>query len=93
MRHIGAMFVEDGGTLIVYSKLQDGVDSRTFLPWFKKNNFVESFRHLSYILARDGRIIILLNNEISPIRINPHFDDFCTAQGLSSCKKLVKVVD
>ncbi len=42
---------------------------------------LEKYRHLPYVLARDGRIQALLLNDIPSIRINPHLEDFSRTSG------------
>lgn len=42
---------------------------------------LEKYRHLPYVLARDSRVISLLDNDIPSLRVNPHLEDFAHATG------------
>ncbi len=44
-------------------------------------NTMEKHRHLPYVLARNDKIIDLLQNNIPAIRVNPHLEDFARASG------------
>lgn len=44
--HNAAMFVRDGGLLLMYGECRDGVGSKTFLPWFKMDSFHAAFQKL-----------------------------------------------
>jgi len=42
---------------------------------------LEKYRHLPYVLARDARIISLLNDDIPSVRVSPHLEDFAREAG------------
>lgn len=42
---------------------------------------LEKYRHLPYVLARDARIRGLLAGNLSPIKVNPHLEDFAAVTG------------
>ncbi len=42
---------------------------------------LEKFRPIPYILARDPRVRALLQGESSPLRLNPHLEDFAGSAG------------
>lgn len=45
--HNAAMFVKDGGTLVVLAQCRDAVGSATFLPWFDLNSRDRAFDRLA----------------------------------------------
>lgn len=67
--HNASMFVEDGGTLIIYSELRDGIGSKTFLPWFENRSFAEAFRHLSHNYEGNGGTALAMMTKNMRIRI------------------------
>jgi len=45
--HNAAMFVKDGGLLLLYGECRDGVGSTTFLQWFRMGGFSQAFQCLA----------------------------------------------
>ena len=43
---------------------------------------LERYRHIPYILARDPRIRALLLEGLSPLKVNPHLEDFALTAGV-----------
>jgi nickel-dependent lactate racemase len=67
--HNATMFVEDGGTLIMYCELRDGIGSKTFLPWFERDNFEKAFDHLSSGYEGNGGTALAMMTKNIRIRI------------------------
>lgn len=67
--HNASMFVEDGGTMIIYCELKDGIGSKTFLPWFCKNSFEKSFQLLSSDYQGNGGTALAMMTKTRRIRI------------------------
>jgi lactate racemase len=67
--HNGAMFVEDGGTLIIFSECRDGLGSETFLPWYNKGGFSKAFAHLLDDYQGNGGTALAMMSKTSRIRI------------------------
>ncbi len=51
--HNAAMFVKDGGLLIMYSECRDTIGSNTFLPWFELGSF-SWIANASLLVKKDG---------------------------------------
>ncbi len=67
--HNAAMFVRDGGLLLLYAKCRDGVGSKTFLPWFKMASFKAAFRELSRNYQGNGGTALAMMTKLQRIRI------------------------
>jgi nickel-dependent lactate racemase len=67
--HNAAMFVRDGGLLLVYGECRDGVGSRTFLPWFEIGSFAAAFRQLSRHYRGNGGTALAMMSKVQRIRI------------------------
>lgn len=67
--HNGAMFVEDGGLLLVYCQCRDGVGSTTFLPWFAKGSFAAAFSELAERYEGNGGTALAMMTKTQRIRI------------------------
>lgn len=67
--HNGAMFVEDGGLLLVYCECRDGIGSKTFLPWFRYRLFSEAFAELAKDYKGNGGTALSLMAKLQRIRI------------------------
>lgn len=67
--HNAAMFVEDGGTLIIYSECRDGIGSQTFLPWFDKGGFRKAFDHLCSAYQGNGGTALAMMTKTKRIRV------------------------
>lgn len=85
--HNAAMFVEDGGTLIIYSECRDGIGSKTFLPWFDKGGFQGAFAHLSSDYQGNGGTALAMMSKTKRIRIvmvTGLKEDICRRMGVES---------
>lgn len=67
--HNAAMFVADGGTLIIYCECRDGIGSTTFLPWFEKGSFKETFDQLSKNYEGNGGTALAMMTKTKRIKI------------------------
>jgi lactate racemase len=67
--HNAAMFVRDGGQLLVYGECRDGVGSKTFLPWFKMASFDAAFKELSCHYQGNGGTALAMMSKLQRIRI------------------------
>ena len=67
--HNGAMFVRDGGLLLVYCECRDGIGSKTFLPWFNYNSFAEAFEELANKYEGNGGTALAMMTKLQRIRI------------------------
>lgn len=83
--HNASMFVNDGGTLIIYSELRDGIGSKTFLPWFRKHSFKDAFKHLSSSYEGNGGTALAMmtkNMRIRIILVTELEEDICQMIGV-----------
>ncbi len=67
--HNAAMFVRDGGLLLLYGECRDGVGSKTFLPWFAMDSFAAAFRELSCHYQGNGGTALAMMTKLQRIRI------------------------
>lgn len=67
--HNAAMFVRDGGLLLLYAQCRDGVGSTTFLPWFEMGGFDAAFRHLADRYEGNGGTALAMMTKTQRIRI------------------------
>lgn len=67
--HNSAMFVEDGGTLIVYTECSDAIGSKTFLPWFDEKDFKSAFAKLSRSYEGNGGTALATMTKTQRIKI------------------------
>ncbi|WP_457576668.1 lactate racemase domain-containing protein [Desulfomarina sp.] len=67
--HNSAMFVKDGGLLIIYSECRDGIGSGTFLPWFRMGNFEKAFEALAENYRGNGGTALAMMTKVKRIRI------------------------
>ena len=67
--HNSAMFVKDGGLLLVYCECRDGVGSTTFLPWFEKGSFAAAFNLLAENYEGNGGTALAMMTKLQRIRI------------------------
>ena len=67
--HNAAMFVDDGGTLLMFSECRDGIGSETFLPWFEMGGFTAAFNHLSKKYQGNGGTALAMMTKTRRIRI------------------------
>ena len=67
--HNSAMFVKDGGLLLVYCECRDSVGSTTFLPWFDKGSFEAAFSLLIENYEGNGGTALAMMTKLQRIRI------------------------
>ncbi len=67
--HNAAMFVRDGGLLLLYAECRDGIGSTTFLPWFEMGGFPEAFRRLAERYEGNGGTALAMMEKTRRIRI------------------------
>lgn len=67
--HNAAMFVEDGGLLLLYAECRDGVGSTTFLPWFAMGGFAQAFARLAECYEGNGGTALAMMEKSRRIRI------------------------
>lgn len=67
--HNAAMFVEDGGLLIIFSECQDDIGSTTFLPWFDDGDFSTAFEKLAINYQGNGGTALAMMTKTRRIRI------------------------
>ena len=67
--HNAAMFVRDGGLLLLYGECRDGIGSTTFLPWFEMGSFAAAFNELSRNYQGNGGTALAMMTKLQRIRI------------------------
>lgn len=67
--HNAAMFVRDGGLLLLYGECRDGIGSTTFMPWFAMGSFVAAFAELSRNYQGNGGTALAMMTKSQRIRI------------------------
>ncbi len=67
--HNAAMFVRDGGLLLLYGECRDGIGSKTFLPWFDMDSFEAAFKELSRNYQGNGGTALAMMTKSQRIRI------------------------
>ena len=67
--HNAAMFVRDGGLLLIYGECRDGIGSKTFLPWFKMDSFDTAFKELSRQYQGNGGTALAMMTKSQRIQI------------------------
>lgn len=67
--HNAAMFVRDGGLLLMYAECRDGIGSTTFLPWLQKNSFSAAFSELARHYEGNGGTALAMMTKLQRIRI------------------------
>jgi nickel-dependent lactate racemase len=67
--HNAAMFVRDGGLLLLYGECRDGIGSKTFLPWFRMASFESAFKELSRRYQGNGGTALAMMTKLQRIRI------------------------
>ncbi len=67
--HNAAMFVRDGGLLLLYGECRDGIGSKTFLPWFAMDSFGAAFKELSRSYQGNGGTALAMMTKLQRIRI------------------------
>lgn len=68
--HNSAMFVKDGGSLIVYCQCLDNIGSTTFLPWFEYSGFNDAFAALQENYAGNGGTALSIMTKTARITIH-----------------------
>ena len=67
--HNSAMFVKDGGMLVVYCECRDSIGSVTFLPWFQKESFSAAFKSLATRYEGNGGTALSMMTKLKRIHI------------------------
>ncbi|MDY6789769.1 MAG: nickel-dependent lactate racemase [Thermodesulfobacteriota bacterium] len=67
--HHAAMFVNDGGNLIVLAECHDGIGSKTFLPWFEIGTWERAFDRLAKNYAGNGGTALSMMSKLRRINI------------------------
>lgn len=67
--HNAAMFVRDGGLLLMYAECRDGIGSTTFLPWLQKGSFSAAFEALAADYQGNGGTALAVMTKLQRIRI------------------------
>jgi nickel-dependent lactate racemase len=67
--HNAAMFVKDGGTLVVLAECRDGIGSDTFLPWFDLKDRKTAFDHLAKGYQGNGGAALAMMEKTCRIKI------------------------
>lgn len=67
--HNAAMFVRDGGLLLLYAECRDGIGSTTFLPWFGLGGFSAAFNRLAESYEGNGGTALAMMTKLQRIRI------------------------
>lgn len=83
--HNAAMFVNDGGLLIIYSECRDAIGSTTFLPWFEMQDYEKAFAKLSCRYEGNGGTALSMMTKLQRIRIGMVTnlsDDLCRIIGI-----------
>lgn len=81
--HNAAMFVADGGLLLLYSECRDGIGSKTFLPWFDSGSFKAAFSQLVQNYEGNGGTALAMMTKLQRIRIG-----LITSISEDICKKI-----
>ncbi len=64
-----ALFVKDGGSLVVFAQCSDGIGSDTFLPWFEYQDFKTAFAVLEKNYKGNGGTALSMINKTRRINI------------------------
>jgi nickel-dependent lactate racemase len=67
--HYAAMFVKDGGTLVLLAQCKDRVGSKTFLPWFELKSRRLAFERLAENYQGNGGTALALMEKTRRIKI------------------------
>ena len=62
-------FVRDDGMLIILAECQDGVGSKTFLPWFEMGSWKNAFDRLAQYYEGNGGTALSMMSKLKRIRI------------------------
>jgi nickel-dependent lactate racemase len=81
--HNAAMFVEDGGLLLLYCDCRDGIGSTTFLPWFVLEGFAAAFARLAEHYEGNGGTALAMMTKTRRIRIG-----LVTGLDEATCKQM-----
>ncbi len=68
--HNAAAFVKDGGHLIVLAKCEDGVGSKTFLPWLEMESYQAAFNQLADHYEGNGGTALAMMEKTRRIKIS-----------------------
>ena len=83
--HNAAMFVADGGLLLLYGECRDGIGSKTFLPWFGMGSFAAAFAALAGKYQGNGGTALAMMAKLQRIRVamvTTLDDDICRLIGV-----------
>jgi len=87
--HNAAMFVKDGGLLIIYSECRQSIGSKTFLPWFEMHDYDRAFAELCCSYEGNGGTALSMMTKLKRIRIalvTDLDDDLCRLIGVEKMK-------
>lgn len=68
--HNSAMFVKDGGSLIVFCECIDDIGSKTLMPWFEYSSFAEAFTALKDNYQGNGGTALSIMTKTARIKIH-----------------------
>ncbi len=88
--HNSAMFVEDGGLLLIFSECRDDIGSTTFLPWFELGDFSRAFAKLTENYQGNGGTALAMMTKTRRIRIamvTELTEDICKKIGVEKWDK------
>lgn len=68
--HNAAVFVRDGGHLILLAECRDGVGSQTFLPWLELESYEAAFQRLLEHYQGNGGTALAMMEKLKRIRIS-----------------------
>ncbi len=84
--HNAAMFVNDGGTLLIFSECRDGIGSQTFMPWFKMGGFTNAFDRLRHSYQGNGGTALAMmtkTRRINIVMVTELDEDICKIIGVT----------
>ena len=93
-----ALFVKDGGNLMVMAQCPDGIGSETFLPYFTEKGFGHAFKRLGQSYEGNGGTALSMMSKTARINIflKSDLDDrLCSAIGVvkSDLNRIQTVID
>ena len=93
-----ALFVKDGGNLMVMAQCPDGIGSETFLPYFTEKGFGHAFKRLGQAYEGNGGTALSMMSKTARINIflKSDLDDrLCSAIGVvkSDLNRIQTLID